>query len=557
MGVGVCLGGGWCPSERRILAVLADGRPRSHSNIVKATGLGGAAVWGCLRRCWRKGLILRSRKPLRETHRAFKGRAGIRVNLRSYYLYMLRGAKTRTTKVGDIEFVSYAARFLDKRNRSTSKASLVLSFLREHADNAYYSKEVAETLGPIGVKKSDIMSNARRFERQGLVYVRGYRTHERQTPFKEGYLLTWIDPKKPRENAIEEAVQRTEKALAGRATTSPIIERVHRIRDIILAASKTRDIVAQSYVANELGCSEYEVEGALKRALQLYPDLREVKLFEAFRYYYHVSMTQEELQAGIAMKENYIRMEKGRDNRIGHNWEAAVEWFVDKFTIGASFREQPHRTVGMDPRRITLHLIKSVGGRRSNAEVDRVWTVTPGLFSPPTTYVLECKWGLVRKRDVDDFLNVIRWSKDFGVDTPDGRQLKQGVSGIFAGTAFKPDEKVFVGEQTISLASYANRLNISLLKAADFNVKFREQGCPAAVTIQRVCKLAKDEDEVREALGEMWRKPAEAEKILAQVVEKNETLYDFERMLERESATTPPMPIVSSSQRSAQPMQAR
>jgi DNA-binding Lrp family transcriptional regulator len=524
----------WRPSERKILSVLADGAPKSHNQIVKATGLTGRAVWACLRRCWRNGLILRSKEPLRESHRAFKGRAGVRVNLRSYYLYTLKTTKAPTVTVEGVDFVQYAARFLDKRNRTTSKAALVLRFLQDHSEKAYFSKDLADALKPMGVRISDIMANTRRFERKGLVYVRGYRTNERQTPFKEGYILTSIDPKKPREEAIEEAVERTDAALSGRSATSPIIERVHRIRDIIIAASKTRELVAQSYIVHDLDCSEYEAEGAIKRALQLYSDLREVKVFNAYKFYYREPMSAEDLQAAVTMKENYVRIEKGRDNRVGHNWEAAVEWFVDKFTTGASFREQPHRTAGMDPRRITLHLVKSVGGRQLNAEVDRVWTVTPGLFSPPTTYVLECKWGLVRKRDVDDFMNVLRWSKDYGVDTPEGRQLKQGVTGVFAGSAFNPDEKVTVGGQTMSLASYANRLNISLLKAADFNEKLRERGCKADVTIQKLCKACRDEKEVREILETTWRKPAESAKILSNVLETNEEVYRFEKMLEQQ-----------------------
>jgi hypothetical protein len=281
-----------------------------------------------------------------------------------------------------------------------------------------------------------------------------------------------------------------------------------------------------------------ELETSIRRTLQLYPDLMELKLFNNYRYFHHASMTPEDLKAAIAMKENYIRIEKGRDNRIGHNWEAAVEWFVDKFTIGASFREQPHRTTGMDIKRITLYLIKSVGGRRLNAEVDRVWTVTPGLFSPPTTYVLECKWGLVRKREVDDFLNVLRWSKDFGVDTPEGRQVKQGVTGVFAGSAFKPDEKVLVNGQPISLAAYANRLNISLLKAADFNEKLHEHGCKRDLSIQKICNAARDENEVRELLGRIWQQPTQANSILGEVLRKNEEVYRFERMLSQPSAVT-------------------
>ena len=88
------------------------------------------------------------------------------------------------------------------------------------------------------VKVRYVMSNVRRFEQKGLVYVRGYKTDERQTPFQEGYLITWLDSSKPREMAIEEAIQRTDKALDGRFSTSPFMERVHRIRDMIIEHSK-------------------------------------------------------------------------------------------------------------------------------------------------------------------------------------------------------------------------------------------------------------------------------------------------------------------------------
>jgi len=459
-----------------------------------------------------------------------KGRLGIRTNLRSYHLYLLNSNKDSPgqVEIGGVRFVGYRT----LRSRQTkSKSRLILDYLKRNREKAFFSRDVGGALGDFGVRMSDIMSNARRFERQGLIYVRGYRTNDRQTPFKEGYLLTWLDPELPREEAIANAVKKTEKALQGQASTSPIIERVHRIRDLILAATKTRDIIGLPYIANDLGCSEHELEVAVDRAVQLYPDLKEQKLFNNYRYFYHSSMPQEDLQAATAMKENYIRIEKGRDNRIGHNWEAAVEWFVDKFTVGAAFREQPHRTAGMDPRRITLHLVKSVGARRFNAEVDRVWIVTPGIFSPPTTYVLECKWGIVKKRDIDDFMNVLRWSKDFGVDTPEGRQMKQGVTGVFAASAFNPKENMVVNDQNMSLASYANRLNINILKAADFNQKLREHGTKTNITIQKLCTVTKDEREVRETLDAIWIKPDEAEKILTEITKKNESLYEFEKML--------------------------
>jgi len=107
------------------------------------------------------------------------------------------------------------------------------------------------------------------------------------------------------------------------------------------------------------------------RALQLYTDL-ETKIFNNFRYYYNNSLEDEDLQVAVGMKANYIRMTKGRANRIGHNWEAVAEWLNDRFTTGVRFWKQNHRNKGMDSRGITLQLLKSVGGRKNAAEVDRV-----------------------------------------------------------------------------------------------------------------------------------------------------------------------------------------
>lgn len=225
------------------------------------------------------------------------------------------------------------------------------------------------------------MTNVRRLERKGLVYVRGYRTGYGETPFKEGFLITWLEPSKPREKSIEEAIQRTEIALVEKSDSSPIMQRIHVIRDQMIEASKLNDLVSFEFLQNKLNCSEYEAETALKRAMQLYPEIKEVKLFNRFKYFYHSSIPEENLKQALTIKENYIRLVKGRGNRVGHNWEACIEWLVDKFTTGTQFMTQDHRNRVMDKRRITLHLIKSVGGRLGKAEVDRVWTVTPSIFA--------------------------------------------------------------------------------------------------------------------------------------------------------------------------------
>lgn len=518
---------------RIILGVLSDGKPKSSAEIAKITGLKPNVVWAALRRYWHKNLILRSKTPLREQFHKFRGRAGVSRNLRSFYLYTLNPENVESLTLNNTEFVRYEGK--SHANNLDSKSDLILRFLSSNAQRAFFTTEIVKALSEMSVKPCDIMSNVRRWEKKGLVFVRGYRLDDKQTPFKEGYLVTYIDSSKPREEAIKEAVEKTEKALVEKESTNPTIQRVHRIRDLILESSRLREIVSFAYICDSLGCNKYEAEVAVNRALQLYPDLREVKLFNAFRYFYHISMTEDELKAAITMKENYIRITKGKANRIGHNWEAAVEWFIDKFTTGARFWTQNHRSHNMDSRRITIHLIRSVRGRIRSAEVDRVWEVTPSVFSPSITYVLSCKWGLVCKRDVDDFFDVLRWSKEFGANTPNGREIKQGVVGVFAGSAFNPNEKIRMkDDSTISSASYAARMNIQLLKASDFNSKLHERGCPSKITVQKICKIAKDEKQVREILESIWENPRKSEQILETAIEKNKEIYEFEKMLEKQ-----------------------
>ena len=478
-------------------------------------------------------MVLRTTKPSFEREKILRGRAGIRLNTRGYHSYLLQPEGKDRVETGGVEYVSFSKKHLDVRGGGgKSKAKLILEFLKKNSNQAFFSTDIVKRLSSREVRVSDIMANARRWEHQGLVYIRGYRQDDRQTPFKEGYLLTWINQDEDRDEALKGAIERTSKALKNQSPTSPIIHRVHRIRDMIVEATTVRDLVSFDYLERKLECSDDQAEEAVRRALQLYQDIRELKLFSKYRYFYHSSIPEAELKAAVEMKENYVRQTKGRSNRIGHNWEGCVEWFVDKFTTGAKFWSQAHRTDGMDPQRITVHLIRSVGDRKQNAELDRVWEVSPGPLLEPNTYVLECKWGLVSKRDVDDFFNVLRWSKEFGVDTPDGRQAKQGVKGVFAGTAFNPKENVRLkDDKIISLAEYGARMNVQLLKAADLNQRIRHRGVPKDVSVQEICRMGRDEGQVRELLDRVWDDPKSAPELIAKASTSNTDIFEFEKYM--------------------------
>lgn len=97
---------------------------------------------------------------------------------------------------------------------------------------------------------------------------------------------------------------------------------------------------------------------------------------------------------------------------------------------------------------------------------------------------------LVRKKDVDDFLEVLRWSKESGADTTEGRQTKQGTYDVLVDKLSTRKRSVRLNKNvTISLASSATRMNIQLSKATDFS-KLRGRGCTKIVTIQRICARA-------------------------------------------------------------------
>ena len=113
------------------------------------------------------------------------------------------------------------------------------------------------------------------------------------------------------------------------------------------------------------------------------------------------------------------------------------------------------------------------------------------------------------------------------------RHQETTLIGGEAASSFNSREYVRLkDESTISLAQYAARRNLQLVTAADFNVKLRERGCLKVVTVQKVCRLAREEEEVRRTLDHIWSDSANASNILKKLMEKNQDIYKFEKMLE-------------------------
>jgi hypothetical protein len=113
--------------------------------------------------------------------------------------------------------------------------------------------------------------------------------------------------------------------------------------------------------------------------------------------------------------------------------------------------------------------------------------------------------------------------------------IKQGVIGIFAGTAFNPKDKVKVGNELLSVAQYAARMSIQLLKASDLNEMLHKRAVHKSVTVQKICTRARNEDEVRDVLGKIWNESKDAQELIDQLVLKNTSVFEFERELETAS----------------------
>ncbi len=93
-------------------------------------------------RCWKAGLLLRAAKRIRERNRRFAGRASSRYNTRSYHLFILQNGSDET-EAENLRFLSFSK---TPRIAKPNKSQLILSFLRDNVDGAFYTSEVAKLL---------------------------------------------------------------------------------------------------------------------------------------------------------------------------------------------------------------------------------------------------------------------------------------------------------------------------------------------------------------------------------------------------------------------------
>jgi len=114
--------------------------------------------------------------------------------------------------------------------------------------------------------------------------------------------------------------------------------------------------------------------------------------------------------------------------------------------------------------------------------------------------------------------------------------VKKGVIPVFGAGAYNPKENVVVNGQKITLAQYASRMNIRLLRPADFNSKLRERGVDKKVTVQKICRVCKDEKDIRSVLDEIWQNTMKAQEILNETLTRNQSVFEFEKVLCNRSA---------------------
>jgi hypothetical protein len=59
----------------------------------------------------------------------------------------------------------------------------------------------------------------------------------------------------------------------------------------------------------------------------------------------------------------------------------------------------------------------------------------------------------------------------------------------------------------------------------------REHGVDRKVTVQKICKMCRDEKDIRAVLDEIWQNPLKAQEILLETLIRNQSVFEFEKTL--------------------------
>lgn len=104
--------------------------------------------------------------------------------------------------------------------------------------------------------------------------------------------------------------------------------------------------------------------------------------------------------------------------------------------------------------------------------------------------------------------------------------------GVFAGGSFDPKERVRLKDgTTLTLSQYAARCNIHLIRTSELNEKLLQRGVDRQVTLQSICRLCKNEEEVEAVLGAIWESPKEGAALVNQVAARNSRIFELEKKL--------------------------
>jgi len=131
-------------SRNKLLELLSDGKPRGSRDVAESLDFTHRAAESVCYRGWKAGLLLRAEKPIRELNSTFAGRAGHRYNTRSYYLFTLQN-DSEEEEVQKLKFLSFAK---TPKIIKSNKSQIILNFLRENVDRAFYTTDIAKSQEP-------------------------------------------------------------------------------------------------------------------------------------------------------------------------------------------------------------------------------------------------------------------------------------------------------------------------------------------------------------------------------------------------------------------------